>query len=61
MEQDFVTPHLLNSELNHDLTSADLRLVIQEGIASGPAIPAESVLAELNVRYAGETGTRSVA
>lgn len=32
--------------------NADLRLSIQEGIASGPAIPAEEVLAELNARYA---------
>ncbi|OHC69622.1 MAG: prevent-host-death protein [Rhodocyclales bacterium GWA2_65_20] len=32
--------------------NADLRAAIQEGIASGPAIPAEDVFAELNARYA---------
>lgn len=32
--------------------NADLRVAIQEGIASGPAIAAEDVFAELNVRYA---------
>jgi antitoxin StbD len=32
--------------------NADLRQAIQEGIDSGPAIPAEEVFAELNTRYA---------
>ena len=32
--------------------SADLRQTIQEGIGSGPAIPADQVFAELNARYA---------
>jgi antitoxin StbD len=32
--------------------SADLRQTIQEGIDSGPAIPADQVFAELNARYA---------
>lgn len=32
--------------------NADLRQSIHEGIASGPAIPAEDVFAELNARYA---------
>ena len=32
--------------------SADLRCAIQEGVDSGPAIPADDVFAELNARYA---------
>ena len=32
--------------------NADLRQSIQEGIDSGPVIPADKVLAELNARYA---------
>jgi antitoxin StbD len=32
--------------------NADLRQAIQEGINSGPAIPAADVFAELNTRYA---------
>ena len=32
--------------------NADLRLAIEEGIASGPAIAAEDIFAELNIRYA---------
>lgn len=35
--------------------NADLRQSIHEGIASGPAIPAEDVFAELNARYAEPT------
>jgi hypothetical protein len=31
--------------------NADLRLIIQEGIDSGVAIPADQVFAELNSRY----------
>ena len=32
---------------------ADLRQAVQDGIDSGPAIPADQVFAELNARYAG--------
>ena len=32
--------------------NADLRAAIQEGMNSGPAVPAEGVFAELNARYA---------
>lgn len=32
--------------------NADLQNAIQEGIDSGPIIPAENVFAELNARYA---------
>ena len=32
--------------------NADLRVAIQEGIDSGPAIPAADVFAELSARYA---------
>ena len=32
--------------------SAELRQTIQEGIDSGPPIPADQVFAELNARYA---------
>ena len=32
--------------------SADMRQAIQEGIESGPAIPADDLFAELNTRYA---------
>ena len=35
--------------------NADLQQSIHEGIASGPAIPAEDVFAELNARYAEPT------
>lgn len=35
--------------------SANLRQSIQEGIDSGPAIPADQVFAELNARYAEPT------
>ena len=35
--------------------NADLRQSIHEGIASGPAIPAEDMFAELNARYAEPT------
>jgi antitoxin StbD len=37
--------------------NADMRQAIQEGIDSGPAIPAEDMFAELNARYA-EPATR---
>lgn len=36
--------------------NADLRLSIQEGMASGPDIPAGDVFAELNARYAEPDG-----
>ena len=32
--------------------NTDLRGAIQDGIASGPAIPADKIFAELNARYA---------
>lgn len=35
-----------------DRLNADLRSAIQEGIDSGPAIPASEVFAELTARYA---------
>jgi antitoxin StbD len=35
-----------------DRLNADLRVAIQEGIDSGPAVPATDVFAELNARYA---------
>ena len=34
-------------------SSVDLRQAIQDGIDSGPAIPADQVFAELNARYTG--------
>ena len=34
--------------------NADLRVAIQEGIDSGPAIAADDVIAELNARYADD-------
>jgi antitoxin StbD len=40
--------------------NADLRQAIQEGIASGPAIPAEDLFAELDARYA-EPGAKRVS
>ena len=43
-------PHVYEAMLQR--LNADLRLTIQEGIASGPALPAEDVFAELNARYA---------
>ena len=38
--------------------NADLRQSIQEGIDSGPVIPADQVFAELNARYAEPRGKR---
>ena len=35
-----------------DRLNADLRSAIQEGIDSGPAIPASEVFTELTARYA---------
>jgi antitoxin StbD len=43
-------PHVYEAMLER--LSADLRQTIQEGIDSGPAIPANQVFAELNARYA---------
>jgi antitoxin StbD len=49
-------PHVYKAMLER--LNADLRMAIQEGIASGPAISAEDVFAELNARYA-EPGSKS--
>ena len=46
-------PHVYEAMLER--LSADLRQTIQEGIDSGPAIPAGQVFAELNARYADPT------
>ncbi|MDP2824121.1 MAG: type II toxin-antitoxin system prevent-host-death family antitoxin [Sulfuritalea sp.] len=43
-------PHVYEAMLKR--LNADLRQAIQEGIDSGPAIPADQVFAELNARYA---------
>jgi antitoxin StbD len=43
-------PHVYESMLQR--LAADMRQAIREGIDSGPAIPAEDVLAELKARYA---------
>ncbi|OHC62979.1 MAG: prevent-host-death protein [Rhodocyclales bacterium RIFCSPLOWO2_02_FULL_63_24] len=43
-------PHVYEAML--DRLNADLRHAIQEGIASGPAIAADDLFAELNARYA---------
>jgi antitoxin StbD len=45
-----VSPEVYESMLQR--LNADLRVVIHEGIDSGPAIAAEDVFAELNARYA---------
>jgi antitoxin StbD len=37
--------------------NADLRVAIQEGIDSGPALAAEDLFAELNARYAEPSGS----
>ena len=42
-------PHVYEAMLER--LSADLRKAIQEGIDSGPAIPSDQVLAELDARY----------
>lgn len=47
--------YLLSPEVYESMLqrlNADLRMAIQEGIASGPAIPADDVFVELNARYA---------
>lgn len=43
-------PHVYEAMLER--LNADLRLAIQEGMDSGPAIGAEDVFAELDARYA---------
>ena len=43
-------PHVYQAMLER--LNADMRQAIQEGIDSGPAIPADEVFAELNARYA---------
>lgn len=48
-----LSPHVYEAMLER--LNADLRQSIHEGIASGPAIPAEDVFAELNARYAEPT------
>lgn len=48
-----LSPHVYEAMLER--LNADLRQSIHEGIASGPAIPAEDVFAELNARYAKPT------
>ena len=45
-----LSPHVYEAMLGR--LSADLRHAVQEGIDSGPAIPADQVFAELNARYA---------
>lgn len=45
-----LSPEVYESMLHR--LNADLRAAIQEGIDSGPGIPAEDVFAELNARYA---------
>jgi antitoxin StbD len=55
-------PHVYEAMLER--LNADLRVAIQEGIDSGPAIPAEDVFAELNARYADPdraTATKATA
>lgn len=56
----------MNPDLEGSITigahhTADLRTAIQEGADSGPAIPVEDVLAELNARYAepAQTATKT--
>lgn len=46
-------PHVYEAMLER--LNADLRVAIQEGIDSGPAIAAEDVFAELSARYAEPT------
>jgi len=48
-------PHVYEAMLER--LNADLRQAIQEGIDSGPAIPADQVLAEMNARYPEPTPT----
>jgi antitoxin StbD len=51
-------PHVYEAMLER--LNADLRVAIQEGVDSGPAISAEDVFAELNARFA-EPGSESSA
>lgn len=50
-----LSPHVYEAMLER--LNADLRGAIQEGIDSGPAIPAVDVLSEVNARYA-EPGSK---
>ncbi|HEY4371296.1 MAG TPA: type II toxin-antitoxin system prevent-host-death family antitoxin [Burkholderiales bacterium] len=43
-------PHVYEAMLER--LNADLRTAIREGVDSGPSIPAETVFAEMNARYA---------
>lgn len=43
-------PHVYGAMLER--LNADLRQAMQDGIDSGPAIPADQVFAEMNARYA---------
>ncbi len=55
--------YLLSPEVYESMLerlNADLRMAIQEGIDSGPGIPAADLFAELNARYA-EPGGKSAA
>ena len=60
--------YLLSPEVYESMLerlNADLRMAIQEGIDSGPAVAADDVFAELNARYAepnhvaGKSATKS--
>ena len=51
-------PHVYEAMLER--LNADLRLAIQEGIASGPGIPATAVFSELNARYAESGSQRAI-
>lgn len=46
-----LAPHVYEAMLER--LNADLRAAIQEGIDSGPSIPADDVFAELGSRYGG--------
>jgi antitoxin StbD len=52
-----LSPALYESMLER--INADMRAAIQEGIASGPAIDADEVFAELTARYAEPAGATS--
>ena len=51
-------PHVYEAMLER--LNADLRVAIQEGIDSGPAIAADEVFAELNSRYADSVGQSAI-
>lgn len=52
-------PHVYEAMLER--LNADLRMAIQEGTDSGPAISADDVFAELNARYAEPSGSSKSA